>query len=404
MERNSNNIHLKENELFYRILNTEQLFKAISIYGIKIVASDSNRFGIRAGSRLRRHHNLDKIQLLKHLDIGISNLSFNNTNIIINIIQFDIPLINEVGTKFHSEMEVKIINNNNTLEKNKEIIDTFFKECIEYFTQEILDKKKELNRTTIYMWDDGYWETLEKGISRNIKTIYLDGKEIEIKNTIKTFLSKEEEKRYETYGVPYKLNMLFHGYPGTGKTSLLYSIASELNMGVALLSFTRKMEDSDFMRALRRLPDDTLLVIEDIDCLFESRKKNDENKNNITFSALLNTLDGIAHSHGQVIIMTTNHPLILDKALKRPGRVDHSFEFGYANKNQIKKMFETFIPNQIESFDEFYKKIKNLKITTAILQKFYFGNINCENIIDCIPELEQLCNENDYDIKNNLYT
>ena len=48
------------------------------------------------------------------------------------------------------------------------------------------------------------------------------------------------------------------------------------------------MEDSDFMRALRRLPDDTILVIEDIDALFEARKKNDENKNNITFSALLN--------------------------------------------------------------------------------------------------------------------
>ena len=56
-----------------------------------------------------------------------------------------------------------------------------------------------------------------------------------------------------------KLNLLFHGYPGTGKTSLVYSIASELNMGIALLSFTRKMEDSDLMRALRRLPEDTIL-------------------------------------------------------------------------------------------------------------------------------------------------
>ena len=42
-------------------------------------------------------------------------------------------------------------------------------------------------------------------------------------------------------------------------------------------------------------------------------------KNAITFSALLNTLDGIAHSHGQIVIMTTNHPLVLDSALKRPG-------------------------------------------------------------------------------------
>ena len=45
-------------------------------------------------------------------------------------------------------------------------------------------------------------------------------------------------------------------------------------------------------------------------------------KNNITFSGLLNTLDGIAHVDKQIIIMTTNHPLVLDAALKRPGRVD----------------------------------------------------------------------------------
>jgi SpoVK/Ycf46/Vps4 family AAA+-type ATPase len=403
MERNTSNIHLKNNELFYRIQNSEQIFKAISLYGSKISDTENNKYGIKVGERLRKHHNLEKIQFLEYLDFGKSNLLFENTNIIINIIQFDKPLINDSVSKFHSEMEVQIVNNDNTLERNKEIAKSFFKKCIEYFSQDVLDKKKESNRTTIYIWDDGYWETLEKGISRDIKTIYMDGVETKIKNTIKKFLSKEEEQKYSKFGVPYKLNMLFHGYPGTGKTSLVYSIASELDMGVALLSFTRKMEDSDFMRALRRLPDDTILVIEDIDTLFESRKKNDENKNNITFSALLNTLDGIAHSHGQIIIMTTNHPLVLDNALKRPGRVDHSYEFGYANKNQIKKMFETFIPNQVDSFPEFYKKVKNLKLTTAILQKFYFGNINCENIIEFVPELEKICNENNYDIKNNLY-
>ena len=405
MERNTT-INIKENEIFYRILYNEQLFKAISSYGVKILNSDSysNKLGIKVKQRLRRYQALDKIQLLEHLDIGTSNLTFNDTNILVNITQFTKPLINENGPLFHSEMEVHIINNENTLEENKKISENFFKKCIEFYTKVVLDKNKEVNRTTIYIWDEGFWETLEKGLSRNINTIYLDGQEIKIKNIIKDFLSEEQEEKYNNYGVPYKLNLLFHGYPGTGKTSLVYSIASELNMGVALLSFTRKMEDSDLMRALRRLPEDTILVIEDIDTLFESRKKNDENKNNITFSALLNTLDGIAHSHGQVIVMTTNHPLVLDKALKRPGRIDHSIEFNYANKNQIKKMFETFIPNQIEIFEDFYKKIKRLKITTATLQKFYFGNMNCENIIDLIPELEKICNENNYDSKDCLYT
>lgn len=403
MLRDSDNIHLKKNELFYRVLNTEQLYKAIRTYGCKILSGNCNKFSVKTTQRLRRNENVDIVQFLEILDFGKSMLNFEDTNIIVNIIQFDKPLINDNGSLFHSEMEIFIIDNENTLEKNKEIVMNFFKKCIDYYTQIILDKKKELNKTTIYIWDDGYWETLEKGISRNIKTIYLDGMETKIKDIIFNFLSKEAEEKYANYGVPYKMNMLFHGYPGTGKTSLVYSIASELNMGVALLSFTRKMEDSDFMRALRRLPDDTILVIEDIDALFESRKKNDENKNNITFSALLNTLDGIAHSHGQVIIMTTNHPLVLDNALKRPGRVDNSFEFGYANKNQIKKMYETFIPSQIENFNTFYKKVKHLNLTTAILQKFFFGNINCEDINENINELEKLCNDNIYEPNKSLY-
>ena len=404
MLRVTNDIHLKNNEVLFRIQNSEQLYNAVSFYGPKLLINDDHKYSIKICQRLRKRDNLEKIKVIEGLDYGNSNLLFENTNIIVKINQYGKPLINESGAQFYDEMEVQIINNENTIEENKEIAKKFFIKSIEHYTQEHLDQKKESNRTTIYIWDDGFWETLEKGISRNIKTIYLDGKEIEIKDQIKNFLSNEEETKYANFGVPWKLNLLFHGYPGTGKTSLVYSIASELNMGVALLSFTSKMEDSDFMRALRRLPDDTILVIEDIDALFESRKKNDENKNNITFSALLNTLDGIAHSHGQVIIMTTNYPLVLDNALKRPGRVDNSYEFGYSNKNQIKKMYETFIPNQDEHFNEFYKKIKHRKLTTAILQKFFFGNIKCENILDCIPELEKLCNENVYDNKNNLYT
>ena len=67
----------------------------------------------------------------------------------------------------------------------------------------------------------------------------------------------------------------------------------------------------------RRLPSNTILVLEDIDVLFECRKKNDENKSAISFSGLLNCLDGIAHSDKQIIIMTTNCKMVLNKALTR---------------------------------------------------------------------------------------
>ena len=414
MERKNNDIHLKKNEVYVRIDYNDNLFKAVRHFGVKFLSEGSGyKITIQENHRRRRIHEREngtitsKVNKFYHeiLDFGKSTIKYNDTNISINIIQFDRALSKgEMGTDFHKEMEVQVLNNENTLDENKECLRNFCKESIEYYNKEVLDKKKEKGKTSIYIWDDGYWECLEKCVARGIHTVYLDGMEKKIQNIVSNFLTDETREEFESFGVPYKLNLLFHGYPGTGKTSLVYSIASELNMNVALLSFTRKMEDSDFMKSMRRLPDNTILVIEDIDALFESRKKHDEMKNAITFSALLNTLDGIAHSHGQIVIMTTNHPLVLDSALKRPGRVDHSFEFTYANKNQIQKMFETFLKTQKDAFPKFYKQVKHLKLTTAILQQFFFGNMNCDDILEKIPELEKTCNENNYDNKNVLYS
>ena len=67
-------------------------------------------------------------------------------------------------------------------------------------------------------------------------------------------------------------------------------------------------------------------------------------------------------------------------------------------------MFEIFLPKQTESFNEFYKKIKHLKLTTAILQQFFFRNIKEVSIMDNIDELEKLCNDNNYDDNNVLYS
>ena len=127
-------------------------------------------------------------------------------------------------------------------------------------------------------------------------------------------------------------------------------------------------------------------------------------KNNITFSGLLNITDGIAHLDKQIIIMTTNHPLVLDSALKRPGRIDLTVEFKYCNKNQIKKMYEVFLPNQLDNFDDFYNKVKRLNITSAMLQHFFFGNRLNENILDHIDELVDLCNKNNYEANKSLYS
>ena len=241
-----------------------------------------------------------------------------------------------------------------------------------------------------------------------MNTVYLNGKEQDIYQDVKEFLSKETKTEYEELGIPYKYNILFHGIPGTGKTSLIYSIASELKMDIALLSFGKKMEDADLMRALRRVPNNTVLVIEDIDGLFESRKKNDEVKNSITFSGLLNGLDGIGFCEEQVIFLTTNHKVVLDSALRRPGRIDKEVEFTYCDKKQFKTMFYKFLKQyegNKEIFEEFYEEIKHNKYTPAMLQQYFFAHRKDPNIMDSIGEIIEISGNNNYDeTKGTLYS
>ena len=86
-------------------------------------------------------------------------------------------------------------------------------------------------------------------------------------------MKPETEKWYDDRGIPYKLNMIFHGYPGTGKTSTIKSIASELNFNLAMVNFDSEMTDSKLIRSLKEVPKETILVLEDIDVLFKGKER-----------------------------------------------------------------------------------------------------------------------------------
>ena len=98
------------------------------------------------------------------------------------------------------------------------------------------------------------------------------------------------------------------------------------------LSSSAKASSTSFSSIL---PEKTILVLEDIDALFVERKPGDSNKSMISFSGLLNTLDGIAHKEEQLTFLTTNYITKLDKTLIRPGRIDKTVKFSYATIYQI---------------------------------------------------------------------
>ena len=92
----------------------------------------------------------------------------------------------------------------------------------------------------------------------------------------------------------------------------------------------------------------------------------------LTFSGLLNALDGVAASEERLVFMTTNHIQLLDPALIRPGRVDVKFLIDNVSETQAREMFLKFYPGELQHADTFIANLKNInsekKLSPAYLQ------------------------------------
>tara|TARA_Y100000590_G_scaffold348188_2_gene399100 strand:+ start:9341 stop:10513 length:1173 start_codon:yes stop_codon:yes gene_type:complete len=338
----------------------------------------------------------DRFTLVKSLPYGRSEIEYKGESFfIVNTPHYPAINIADTATVFkdvYIECDDKLC----------ELIKAFLIECNEIWNKEYNEKHKSTKeKIKVLIWDD-YWEDFYTRPPRSLESISLDFKE-ELLGDIKNFLSIETEQKYRRIGRPYHRNYLLEGIPGTGKTSLIYALASELNMSVALINFTVELNDTKFMRAIQRLPEDSILVLEDIDHLFIERKKNDDCKNAVTFSGILNALDGFVSQDKLITFLTTNHKCHLDNALIRPGRIAKQYHFDYSTKTQIKHMYKLFFPEST-NVDDFYAEIKKLKITTAILQNFLFQFIDSDNILDHVDELKKMVSENKYEDRKDLYT
>ena len=80
-------------------------------------------------------------------------------------------------------------------------------------------------------------------------------------------------------GINYKRVYLLEGLPGTGKTSLITALASKYDLNIGIFNFDSKTTDSVFSKMVKILPDNSALLLEDLDGLFQARKEGDINKN-----------------------------------------------------------------------------------------------------------------------------
>lgn len=196
------------------------------------------------------------------------------------------------------------------------------------------------------------------------------------------FLSEEGRSWYTKYCIPYKRSYLFYGLPGTGKTSLITALAGHFERNVCFLAAHHPgFTDETFAAAIRELPSNAIVVLEDIDSLFDKKRNTMNQKSPLTFTGLLNGLDGIGEPTGTIFIMTTNFIDRLDPALIRAGRVDMKVKFRAANDEQLEKFFMWFQENDKDAkkyaplfVKEVRKAFPGREVTMAELQGHFIDN------------------------------
>lgn len=227
---------------------------------------------------------------------------------------------------------------------------------------------------------DVHWRRILFRPKRPISSVVLeDDQHDKLVADIAEYLLPQTITWYASRGLPYRRGYLLYGPPGTGKTSLSMALAAHFGLGVYVLSLThRGLDDECLASYLEQLPMYCIVLLEDIDASgvrretdsiaapvpapahtpafettspFPSPKGNGPptvgpppppgpHKTRVTFSGLINAIDGASASEGRILIMTTNHREHLDEALIRPGRIDLQIAFSYASRPVILRIFE----------------------------------------------------------------
>ncbi|THF98282.1 hypothetical protein TEA_022400 [Camellia sinensis var. sinensis] len=217
----------------------------------------------------------------------------------------------------------------------------------------------------------GAWSSINLNHPSTFDTLAMD---LTLKKEVIDDLDRFVKRRhfYRRVGKAWKRGYLLYGPPGTGKSSLIAAMANYLKFHIYDLELTSLRSDAELRRHLISTANQSILVIEDIDCSsnFQNRQAGGYNNGDsqVTLSGLLNFIDGLWSSCGdeKIIIFTTNHKDRLDPALLRPGRMDMHIHMSYCTPCGFKILASNYLSiNNHSMFSEIEKLVTEVEVTPA---------------------------------------
>ena len=145
--------------------------------------------------------------------------------------------------------------------------------------------QSQISRTAIrspsspdHGWYRHPWTKTSERPCRPMSTVILDPEQKAlIRQDINEFLHPQSTKWYATRGIPYRRGYLFHGPPGTGKTSLSFALAGLFGLDIYIIPLMDlELSEAYLGRLFNALPRRCIVLLEDIDTAGVLSRDDDE--------------------------------------------------------------------------------------------------------------------------------